>query len=160
MAHLDLRDMVFGTAFDGREPRDPETVRADATRAEQALNRFLAEKQRLLFEAPDAFYRTEGEAAIHAAPPAMARLDALGRDLLAGLANAAQRRHLARALGAQRDLTRDAIGRHVAVQSAVWQGEVARDRRALLAKEAQLHGNDPALVEVLRQAAARLETSD
>jgi hypothetical protein len=55
-------------------PPDPATLReqqiADNTRAEQALNGFIAGKQAALFEAPDAFYRAQGEDAIHAAPSA------------------------------------------------------------------------------------------
>ena len=53
---------------------DPMAAReekiADDTRVEQSLNRFIAGKQAALFEAPDAFYRAQGEDAIHAAPVA------------------------------------------------------------------------------------------
>src|ERR1700689_2149131 len=62
-------------------PVDPMAAReekiADDTRVEQSLNRFITGKQAALFEAPDAFYRAQGEDAIHAAPVATQKLDDL-----------------------------------------------------------------------------------
>jgi len=137
---------------------DPGAARedriADDTRVEQALNRFIAGKQHALFEAPDAFYRAEGEDAIHAAPVATRKLDALRRDLVDGLANDYQRRRLGAALDAQKALVRDGMARHVAEQSLAWQRGVARDRIALLTREAALHHNDIDLVDTLGHAAA------
>ena len=137
---------------------DPDTVReqaiADGTRAEEALNRFLAARQEALFDAPDAFYRSEGAAAIHAAPLAFGRLHAVSAALLDGLANDAQRRRLRTALDAQMQLARDGIAHHVAAQSHAWQRQVAEERIALLTREAALHRDDPELVDALGQAAA------
>jgi hypothetical protein len=69
-------------------PPDPMVAReekiANDTRVEQALNQFLAAKQGALFEAPDAFYRAQGEDAIHAAPVVTKNLDQLRSDLLDG----------------------------------------------------------------------------
>jgi hypothetical protein len=139
-------------------PPDPGTAReekiADDTRVEQSLNRFIAGKQAALFEAPDAFYRAQGEDTIHAAPVATQKLDQLRRDLLDRLGNDAQRRRLGEALDAQMELTRGGMARHVAEQSLAWQRGVAQDRIALLAKEAALHHNDDDLVDVLGHAAA------
>ncbi len=139
-------------------PVDPMAAReqqiADTTRAEQGLNRFLAAKQNLLFEAPDAFYRQQGEAAIHAAPVTTQKLDELRADLLDRLGNDAQRDRLRNALDAQMELARDGMSRHVAEQSHAWQRQVAQDRIALLAKEAAYHHNDDGLVDAIGHAAA------
>jgi len=139
-------------------PPDPMVAReekiANDTRAEQALNRFLSAKQATLFDAPDAFYRTQGEDAIHAAPVTSKNLDQLRSDLLDGLGNDYQRQRLGTALDAQMQLTRDGMARHVAEQSLPWQRGIAQDRIALLTKEAAQHHNDNDLVDALGHAAA------
>ena len=145
-------------APDPAPPPDPvvtcEEKIADDTRVEQSLNRFIAGKQAALFEAPDAFYRAQGEDAIHAAPGMVQKLDALRRDLLDRLGNDTQRRRLGDALDAQMQLAREGIARHVAEQSLAWQRAVAHDRIALLTKEAALHHNDDGLIDSLGHAAA------
>jgi hypothetical protein len=139
-------------------PPDPRVAReekiANDTRVEQALNRFLTAKQGALFEAPDAFYRTQGEDAIHAAPVTTKNLDQLRSDLIDGLGNDYQRQRLGTALDAQMQLTRDGMARHVAEQSLAWQRGVAQDRIAILTKEAAQHHNDTDLVDALGHAAA------
>ena len=139
-------------------PPDPAALReqqiADTTRAEQGLNQFIAGKQSALFEAPDAFYRAQGEDAIHAAPVATQKLDDLRRDLLDRLGNDTQRQRLGDALDAQMQLTREGMARHVAEQSLAWQRQTAQDRIALLAKEASYHHNDDDLIDSLGHAAA------
>jgi len=139
-------------------PPDPMVAReekiADDTRVEQALNQFLTAKQGALFDAPDAFYRTQGEDAIHAAPVVTKNLDQLRSDLVDGLGNDYQRQRLGNALDAQMRLTRDGMARHVAEQSLAWQRGVAQDRIALLTKEAAQHHNDTDLVDALGHAAA------
>ena len=145
-------------APDPAPPPDPvvtcEEKIADDTRVEQSLNRFIAGKQAVLFEAPDAFYRAQGEDAIHAAPGMVQKLDALRRDLLDRLGNDTQRRRLGDALDAQMQLAREGIARHVAEQSLAWQRAVAQDRIALLTREAALHHNDDGLIDSLGHAAA------
>jgi hypothetical protein len=91
-----------GNAFPAQPPApppDPRVARAEKiandTRVESELNRFIASKQDALFNNPDAFYRTQGEDAIHAAPVARKNLEQLRDDLLAGLANDYQRQRLA-----------------------------------------------------------------
>jgi len=139
-------------------PPDPRVVRAEKiandTRVESALNDFIAAKQAALFDAPDAFYRTEGEDAIHAAPVTTRTLGQLRNDLLDGLGNDYQRRRLGNVLDAQMQLTRDGMARHVAEQSLAWQRGVAQDRIAILTKEAAHHHNDTDLVDALGHAAA------
>jgi hypothetical protein len=137
---------------DPRVPRDEKI--ANDTRVEQALNQFLAAKQCALFEAPDAFYRAQGERAIHAAPVATKSLEKISAGLLDGLANDYQRNRLGRALDAQMLLAREAMARHVAEQSLTWQRQVAQARIALLTKEAAHHHNDTDLVDALGHAAA------
>jgi hypothetical protein len=87
---------------------------ANDTRVESELNRFIASRQDALFNNPDAFYRTQGEDAIHAAPVATKNLEKLRNDLLDGLANDYQRKRLGAALDAQMHLTRQQMARHVA----------------------------------------------
>ncbi|MBS0538207.1 MAG: lipid II-degrading bacteriocin [Proteobacteria bacterium] len=139
-------------------PPDPMAAReekiANDTRVESEINRFMAARQDALFHAPDAFYRTEGEDAIHAAPVARQKLDDLRQDLIDRAANDYQRGRLTSALDAQMELTRDGLARHVAEQSLAWQRQVAQDRIALLAKEAALHHGDDSLIDVLGHAAA------
>ncbi len=139
-------------------PPDPAAMReqkiADDTRVEDALNRFVTARQSALFEAPDAFYRTQGVDAIHAAPGTTQKLDDLRGELMDGLANDNQRQRLGASLDAQTQLTRENMARHVGEQSLAWQRQVAQDRIATLAKEAALHHNDDDLVDTLGHAAA------
>src|SRR5258708_34718676 len=139
-------------------PPDPRVAREDKiandARVEQALNRFIAAKQGALFDAPNAFYRAQGEDAIHAAPVVTKNLDQLRTGLLAGLGNDYQRQRLGNALDAQMQITRDGMARHVSEQSLAWQRGIAQDRIALLAKEAVPHHNDTDLVDTLGHAAA------
>jgi len=120
-------------------PPDPRVARAEKiandTRVESELNRFIASKQDALFNNPDAFYRTQGSDAIHAAPVARKNLEQFRDNLLDGLANDYQRKRLGAALDAQMQLTRQQMARHVAEQSLVWQRQVALDRIDLLARK-------------------------
>jgi hypothetical protein len=157
MSGFEIPDWAMPTP-EAPPPPDPMVAReqqiADTTRAEQGLNQFLAAKQSALFEAPDAFYRQQGEDAIHAAPVATQKLDELRRDLLDRLGNDTQRQRLGDALDAQMHLAREGMARHVAEQSLAWQRGVAQDRIALLAKEAAHHHNDGELIDALGHAAA------
>ena len=139
-------------------PLDPRVAReekiANDTRVESELNRFIASRQDAMFNNPDAFYRTQGEAAIHAAPVATKNLEQLRSDLLDGLANDYQRKRLGAALDAQMQLTRQQMARHVAEQSLVWQRGVAQDRIDILAREAALHHNDDDLIDGIGAGAA------
>jgi hypothetical protein len=107
-----------------------------------------------MFNNPDAFYRTQGEEAIHAAPIATKNLEQIRNDLLDGLANDYQRKRLGAALDAQMQLTRQQMARHVAEQSLVWQRGVAQDRIDILAREAALHHNDDDLIDGIGSGAA------
>ncbi len=139
-------------------PLNPRVAReekiADDTRVESELNRFIASKQDALFNNPDAFFRTQGKEAIHAAPVATKDLEQIRDDLLDSLANDYQRKRLGAALDAQMTVARDDIARHVAEQSLVWQRQVALDRIDLLAKEAAFRHTDDGLIDVLGTAAA------
>ena len=54
---------------------EPEEIaRADGMRQQQLNDQFLAGRRALLNTGADAFYRKQGEAAIHAAPPVVERL--------------------------------------------------------------------------------------
>lgn len=137
---------------------DPAMIReqniADATRAEEGLNQFLAARRDALFEAPDAFYRTQGSDAIHAAPAILSTLAQLKDQSLDALANDNQRSRLGAALDAHLQLDREDITRHVAEQSLAWQRRTAQDRIDELTKTAALHHNDNGLVDAIASAAA------
>jgi hypothetical protein len=139
-------------------PIDPNVAReekiANDTRVESEINRFIAAKQDALFNAPDAFFRTQGDDAIHAAPVALQQLGDLRDSLIEGLANDYERERLGSSLDAHMSLARDAISHHVAEQSLVWQRQIALDRIHLLAKEAAFHHNDDNLIDALGDAAA------
>ena len=160
MGYIELPDSMFADRdpAPAAPPPDPAVAReqaiADTTRAEEALNGFLAARQHALFEAPDAFYRTQGSDAIHAAPVILGKLAQRRDDSLDGLANDAQRDRLGRSLDAHMQLARDDIARHVAEQSLVWQRQTAQDRIALLTKEAAYHHNDDGRLDALGIAAA------
>jgi hypothetical protein len=138
-------------------PVDPTIARAQAiadnTYAEEALNGFIAAKQHALFEAPDAYYRTEGSDAIYSMPSILDALEKLRTTSLDGLANDAQRDRLAPALDAHLELARGDVARHVAEQSLAWQRQTALDRIALLTKEAAFHHNDDDRITALGIAA-------
>ncbi len=157
---IELPDSMFANANPTPvvPPPDPQVAReqaiADSTRAEEALNGFLAAQQHAMFEAPDAFYRTQGSDAIHAAPGIGDTLSKLRDDALARLANDAQCNKLGSALDAHLQLARDDIARHVAEQSLAWQRKTAQDRVALLTKEAAYHHNDNGRLDALGAAAA------
>lgn len=61
---------------DGPSAPPPQTP-IDDHRVEDLVNRFIAAKQDALFEAPDAYYRSEGRDAVDAAPAILDRLNAL-----------------------------------------------------------------------------------
>ena len=143
-------------------PVDPAVARqrriVDDTTVEQEINRVMGEKRDLLFDRPDAFHRTQGADAIHAAPVATQRLLDLKGAALDATDNDFQRRKLADALDAHVFLARDGIARHVAEQSLVWQRKTALDRIDLLVKEAALHhtiddGRSDAMAEAAANAA-------
>jgi hypothetical protein len=139
-------------------PIDPTAARqekiANDTRVESGLNRFITAKQEVLFTAPDAFYRTQGEDAIHASPATTRRLGEIKNALLDGLANDYQRKRLGDALDAQMMVTRGGMARHVAEQSLAWQRQIALDRIDLLTREAMLHHSNDDLIDGLGTAAA------
>jgi hypothetical protein len=155
-----LPDSMFAPAAAPTPPPpiDPmvarEQVIADNTRAEEALNDFIAAKHDALFEAPDAFYRKQGVDAIDAAPETARNLEELRGTLLDSLANDNQRRRLGGALDAQMQITREDMARHVAEQSLAWQRQTALDRIVLLRKEAAYRHNDPDRVFAIGEAAA------
>jgi hypothetical protein len=155
-----MAQFVMPDSFDMPDLAPPDPVMngedkiANDARVEQAVNSFLTAKQGALFEAPDAFYRQQGEDAIHAAPVVTKNLDQIRADLLDGLANDYQRNRLSNALDAQMELTRDGMSRHVAEQSLAWQRGIAQNRIALLTKEATHHHNDDELIDTLGHAAA------
>jgi hypothetical protein len=159
MTNFDLSSLPWAPPDPPPPPVDPAVARQqrifDDTTVESAITRFIADKQDVLFNQPDAFYRTQGVDAIHAAPVTMKRLLDLKDTALDRTDNDYQRRRLGDALDAHMVLVRGGIARHVADQSLEWQRRTALDRIDLLAKEAafhQAHGDD--LIGAMGAAAA------
>ena len=76
----------------------PEYGEADAVREQQLNDQYLAGQRQILNLGEHAYYRQQGEAAIHATPPALEALRQLKDDTLAQAANDRQREALTKRL--------------------------------------------------------------
>src|SRR5260370_31235378 len=76
----------------------PEYAAADAVREQQLNDQYLAGQRQILNLGEHAYYRQQGEAAIHAAPPAFEALQQLKDDTLAQTGNDRQREALSQRL--------------------------------------------------------------
>src|ERR1700741_3290194 len=76
----------------------PEYAEADAVREQQLNDQYLAGQRQILNQGDNAYYRQQGEAAIHAAPPAVEALQQLKDDTLAQAGNDRQREALTKRL--------------------------------------------------------------
>src|SRR6185312_17496885 len=98
-------------------PPPPPPV--DDHRVEDLVNGFIAAKQDALFEAPDAYYRTEGADAVDGAPAIAQRLQDLRSTKLEQARDDGERAALDLRLNAHMDDAMDGIGRHVEAQQVV-----------------------------------------
>ena len=80
------------------EAAPPEYAPADATREQQLNDQYLTGQRQILNLGENAYYRQQGEAAIHAAPPALEALQQLKDDTLAQAGNDRQREALSQRL--------------------------------------------------------------
>src|SRR5579883_3097803 len=123
-------------------PPSPPPSPVDDHRVEGLVNGFIAGKQDALFEAPDAYYRTEGADAVDGAPAITQRLQDLRLATLDLARDDGERAALAPRLDAHLDEAMDGIGRHVA-QQTVRQRQIIATRQALIQRAAELeHDND------------------
>ena len=126
---------------DQSAPPPPPPV--DDHRVEGLVNGFIAGKQDALFDAPDAYYRTEGADALDGAPAIAQRLQDLRSATLTLARDDGERAALAPRLDAHIDDAMDGIGRHVAAQRLVFQRNTLGTRQALIQRAAALeHDND------------------
>src|SRR5258708_7332619 len=98
----------------------PEYAEADAVREQQLNDQYLAGRRQILTLGEGAYYRQQGEAAIHAAPPAVEALRQLKDDTLAQAGNDRQREALTKRLDWHHGEARHGIVRHVAEQADAW----------------------------------------
>jgi hypothetical protein len=121
----------------------PPLPPVDDHRVEGLVNGFIAGKQDALFEAPDAYYRTEGADAVDGAPAIAQRLQDLRAATLEQARDDGERAALAPRLDAHLDDAMDGIGRHLAAQQTVRQRQIIATRQALIQRAAALeHDND------------------
>ncbi|HLG48844.1 MAG TPA: hypothetical protein VKY24_21545 [Reyranella sp.] len=98
-------------------------------RLEDLVNNFIAGKQDALFNAPDAYCRTDGADAVDGAPAIAQRLQDLRAATLDQARDDGERGALAPRLDAHMDDAMDGIGRYVAAQQAVRQRRIIATRR-------------------------------
>src|SRR5882724_10491472 len=108
----------------------PETVpeafaEADATREQQLNDQYLAGRRQILSLGENAYYRQQGEAAIHAKPTTIEALQTLKDDTLAQAGNDRQRRALAQRLDFHHDEATRGLSRHLDEQGEAWKSAVA-----------------------------------
>ena len=126
-------------------------------RVQDLGNQFVQGQQKILFTAPDAFYRQKGDAAIKAAEPTTNALMELKKQFVEQAGNSYQRQALEKRLDLQIGDATGGISRHVATQAAVWQDAVAKGTVANAQNEAALNYNDPAKVAVHAEGAYQTE---
>ena len=109
----------------------------------------MAATQQALHTAPDAFYRTAGQAAVEGAPALRQRLLQMREDALAQAKDDNERAALAPRLDANLTYVQGGIDRHVAEQTLVRNQQIALECQALNLRLAELeHGDDSILPSV------------
>src|ERR1700758_128880 len=134
----------------------PEYAEADAVREQQLNDQYLAGQRQILNLGEGAYYRQQGEAAIHAAPPAVEALQQLKDDTLAQAGNDRQREALTKRLDWHHGEARRGIARHVAGQADAWRQAVADNQVKTAEEEAAVNHSDPAKVELFAAGAYSL----
>src|SRR5260370_32800521 len=105
--------------------RPPEYAEAEAVREQKLNDQSLAGQRQILNLGESAYYRQQGEAAIHAAPPAVEALQQLKDDTLAQTGNDRQREALSQRLDWHHNEAQRGISPHLASQADAWQAAVA-----------------------------------
>jgi hypothetical protein len=140
----------------------PEYAEADAVREQQLNDQYLAGQRRILNLGENAYYRQQGEAAIHAAPAAVEALRQLKDDTLAQAGNDRQREALTKRLDWHHGEAQRGVSRHLAGQADAWRQAVADDQVKTAEEEAAVNHNDPAKVDLFAAGAynTRLRSAD
>jgi hypothetical protein len=121
----------------------PPLPPVDDHRVEGLVNGFIAGKQDALFDAPDAFYRSQGRDAVDGAPAIAQRLQDLRSATLDQARDDGERAALGPRLDAHVDDAMDGIGRHLDAQQQVLQRQIIATRQGLIQRAATLeHDND------------------
>jgi hypothetical protein len=131
----------------------PEYAEADAVREQQLNDQYLAGQRQILNLGDNAYYRQQGEAAIHAAPRAVEALQQLKDDTLAQAGNDRQREALTKRLDWHYGEAARGISRHLAGQADAWRQGVADNQVKTAEEEAAVNHNDPAKVELFATGA-------
>jgi hypothetical protein len=131
----------------------PEYAEADAVHEQQLNDQYLAGQRQILNQGEGAYYRQQGEAAIHAAPPALEALQQLKDDTLAQAGNDRQREALTQRLNWHHGEAARGISRHLAGQADVWRQTVADNQVKTAEEEAAVNHTDPTKVELFATGA-------
>ncbi len=121
----------------------PEYAEADAVREQQLNDQYLAGQRQILNLGENAYYRQQGETAIHAAPPALGAVQQLKDDTLAQAGNDRQREALTKRLDWHHGEAQRGISRHLAGQAGAWRQTVADNQVKTAEEEAAVNHSDP-----------------
>jgi len=122
-------------------------------RVQDLNNQFIGQQQKLLYTAPDAFYRKQGADAITGAPDATQQLLDLQKGLIDQTSNEYQKQRLTGILNSHVNEATNGISRHVATQSIEWQKNVTQGKQDLVVNQARLDNGDWEKVDGLAGAA-------
>jgi hypothetical protein len=149
-ARTAARWLESGQALDPILVREAE--RANATRAQELENEYVARQREILSTGPDAFLAKRGRDALLGADDTIAELEAARRATLSRAANPVQHALLKQSLDRYGIAAHYDIGTHVGRQSLAWQKDVASARLANLIAQAGLDYADPSRVEAHAEA--------
>src|SRR5258708_17621927 len=153
MAELNSPEWLRASEPPAADLPPPEYAAADAVREQQLNDQYLAGQRQILNHGENAYYRQQGEAAIHAAPPASQALQQLKDDTLAQAGNDRPREALTQRLDWHHNEARRGISRHLADQADAWQAAVADNQVKTAEEEAAVNHSDPAKVELFATGA-------
>ena len=153
MAEFNFPEWHLGPEPPAADLPPPEYAEADAVREQQLNDQYLAGQRQILNLGENAYYRQQGEAAIHAAPPAVEALRQLKDDTLAQVGNDRQREALIKRLDWHYGEAQRGISRHLAGQADAWRQVVADNQVKTAEEEAAVNHTDPAKVDLFATGA-------
>ena len=153
MAEFNFPEWRLGPEPPAADLPPPEYAEADALREQQLNDQYLAGQRQILNLGEGAYYRQQGEAAIHAAPPALGALQQLKDDTLAQAGNDRQREALTKRLDWHHGEAARGISRHLSGQADAWRQAVADNQVKTAEEEAAVNHSDPTKVELFAAGA-------
>jgi len=156
MAEFNFPEWRLGPEPPAADLPPPEYAEADAVREQQLNDQYLAGQRQVLNLGEGAYYRQQGEAAIHAAPPALEALQQLKDDTLAEAGNDRQREALTKRLDWHHDEARRGVSRHLVGQADAWRQSVADNQVKTAEEEAAVNHDDLAKVDLFAAGAYSL----